>query len=1329
MQSQSSSVNLVRDASDSVVDRFALTPTQQGMLLGTLRHGKQLELHQVVVELEDGVDVLKMRDAWDYAVRRHAVLRSRLRWQQEPVPMHEVMAHVDLPFVIRSSPSLEAFLDEDRQQGLALDRAPAFRLTLLELPQSVSVLVFTHHHVMLDGRSQRLLLEDVLGWYDSNGAAALPPPTPFRRHSEALVRRDVASERAYFTALLQGVEVGSLPRSVSAADASGRGEAALTVSLPGVLPSEHAGPSLASFVQAAWAVLLGAYARSEDVVFGVTRSGRFLVEGAESMLGCLINTVPARVALSSSARALELAESIHAGSRAVRPYEHASLSEIQGWLQLEQPLFDTLIVFERFSLDDALRATSAAATQRRHRVVQQSSFPVVLAAYQREGSLDCFLEFDKERWDASSMQRMLARFGFVLEQMLRSPQSTVSALHLDLPGEMAQSAAWSKGPLVGRLNDDHCDDVLARRAGTQASAPAFVQADGRVHSLADVLGRRDVVRAHLDQLLGISPSVVAVCAQRSIDYLALQLAAFSRGDLFVPLDPEWPAPRQLSVVQVARPRALFVQGEAATPALTKPTGVGGDAWPTLVRIEDLGRLAPQVWSGAAREAPRPDAPAYSIFTSGSTGTPKGVLVSHRSMMAHAQGAQHLYELRPGDRLLQFASPAFDVAIEETMPTLLAGACLVERSESLAADLQAFMSDMTQRGVTVLNLPSGFFHLLMLHLQERGARLPSSLRLLIVGSEKPTLWSLRVMHQLHPGVRLINAYGPTEATISCTACDVSQWLADGSRGHDLPIGRPWGGSEVWLLDRHARPCPVDLPGEICIAGPQVALGYLNAPDVQAARFVPSPVDGQRMYRSGDLGRLRDDGQIEFLGRVDEQVKVRGVRVELGEVEQALRAVEGVSDAAVVVRHSGRGNEMVAYAVRRAGTAIGEAAVKSSLADALPSAFVPSEVRFIDDFPRHANGKLDRRALARMAQNMVVTQRALAMPKGDVEIFVLGVFAKLLERDDIDVNDSFFEIGGHSLLAVQLLGEINRITNPPIALTAIFSAPSVRALAEHLGQRESVRLPSVVPLNARAQELMKARRLGQVEAPGPAPVFFVCGVNLYAQLARAMNVDRPVFGVVLELEEQVASGQWTQLDTRQMARAYLEVLRHEWPKGPYILGGVSFGGILAYEMAQQLKQEGEATQLLVLLDSILPRAFRAIGFFARLRQNVRRVVEGATGLAPRELARENVRRLLTRMGLRARKRIAIDAVAARDRMYRYAAEQYDHIVQAYDGNALLVRARRSLDDERETIDWDQGWSGLLPHETPFFGVDGDHLGILADPGASEIARIIRQRLTAS
>ncbi len=1384
-------------------------------MMGARQRGPGYEVQQAVVHLDAQVDVLRLRQAWLSVVQRHEGLRLAIDldgrgpaanlspitsrgWQ----PTQTVLASPELPFSIRETDDLDAFLRDDRAAGLALDSGPLalpYRLTLIERSAKPAVLVFTHHHACLDGRSLRLVLEDVFLHYDGLPWSSAPV-TSFHDHCEAWHRRDRLGERQHFERVLEGFELTHFPAlesdnvaqrlaprasnhaevrrrlNVRIDSANGQGVERVAPSSRGVV----AIPSLGSVIQAAWALVLGTYTRSDDVIFGLTRSGRHLVAQAESMVGCLINTLPVRVKLGGTQSAAQLIEGIHAQGVATRPYEHAATSEIQGWLGTERALFNSLIVFERYSLDAELKRSHPSFAARRFELHEQSSFPLVLAAYQEGATLDLVMSFDRSQWSPESMDLVLQRVKVVIRKLLDQPDAAVSSIDTLMPGEHEALLAHACGPLhpvsLAREGQDAAATTTPAASATlaplataldavvraQPDAAAFVEADGRLTSYRRLAAERDgwsaVWQSHFNRdgtATPIEGHRLVMMLPRGRASVALQWSCITLGVVFTPIDAGWPLARQAQVARAANPHAIVGESQASAQALLEAMAI--EATPTS------SALVPVCWSLAEVERWVVDQPgtrtassaiaahdgaAYTIFTSGSTGAPKGVEVPRSALAAHARGAAHAFELTPEDRVLQFASPAFDVALEEIWPTLLAGASMVALSEATPSNLDHWLAEIKQQRISVLNIPSAFFHVLMQHLQANEDTLPSRVRLVIIGSEKPSPQSIATFFKRHAQVRLINAYGPTEATITCALCDLSEVHATqapltplGAWVGEAPVGGALGSSQVVVLDRRGHLCPAGAVGEIHVVGPQVATRYLGGTELDALRFSRSPFDpSQPMVATGDLGRWRSDGLIEFVGRADDQVKIRGIRVEPGEVEQVLLQHAGVGEAAVIVRTSARGNELVAFAVLTQNLASPVTAheLRAALADRLPTAFVPSEVIVLDALPMMRNGKVDRAALKLVTSTPAVSTapaRPRITPTGDLEIFVADIFGSLLDLREVDVDASFFDLGGHSLLAMRLLALLNRVAPEPITLATIFSRPSVRELAVVLASSGSVQLPNVIALNGSAR--MRART-----DDGQAAVYFICGVQLYADLAKALDGHVPAYGIFLDVEMQVVEGQALALDIPLLARAYVDVLRQQQPTGPYVLSGVSIGGLLAYEMAQVMRQQGDDVQLLVLLDTILPRAIRARGLAGLVRRGVRKGAESLTGHHPLEWLQRWLHRTKQRFGLAATDAEGLDAgrggelaaIAARtqrmqltrDRMFRLAAEKYDRMVKPYAGPVVVVRARETYESKYEATAWDLGWGQLIRHDAPVFGAEGDHIGILTGEGAVEIARIFCESL---
>ena len=1309
--------------------RVPLTSTQEAMLLNTLRHpGRGFEVQQIVIHLEPGIDVLRLRDAWEYVVQRHAVLRGRFLWETGTHPVLEVLHKVDLVFDIKTVNRLDEFLENDRAYDIHFGTAPAFRLTMVELPEEQAALIFTFHHAILDGRSQRIVTEEVFRRYDE-GAHYNPGPLPeFHRHCEALVVREIAPEKKYFTELLDGVDVCSLPRPIRYwAGSSLHDEVTASAIVPAdARPIPNNPASLASIVQAAWAVVLSTYCRTDDVVFGVTRNGRHQVEDAAGMVGCLINSVPTRVHIDSFASLSDLARQVHESGQAVRPYEQASLSEIQGWARLDRPAFDTMIVFERYTLNSAMRALGGKFAARTFAIFERSSFPIVLAAYQEGDRLNLNLEFDSTKWSSPYMQAILHRFVVALRCFLTDPTQQIGDLSLALPGEIDSIIAASMGALAPAGINMLAGEAVNLIAHQHPSNVAYEDASGRCYSFARIAERRDQIASTIRRLGVADGARVAFCANWSFDLVALQLAILEYGWTSVPLDPAWPNARLESALSAVQAQVLVhdIQASGRIALLKHDFAVSRDLRFLLLDEADTdATLSPAEGKLIALTADSGMDGAYIMFTSGSSGLPKGVLVSQQALAAHARGAIHAYSLSSSDRVLQFTSPAFDVALEEIMPTLMVGGAVVERTEEIASDIRAFLNFIEIRKVTILNLPSAFFHELVLFLIETAVVFPACVRLVVIGSEKPTLWSVQTFLDRLPRVQLINAYGATETTITSITCDISELNSRGAKLSDLPIGRPFGQSRIFVLDKALKPCPIGVFGEICISGPQLAIGYINAPDRAAKKFVLGPFDVGRMYRTGDMGRLTEDGLFEFHGRLDEQIKIRGVRVEPAEVERAIGSLAGINESVVITRDAGRGIELVAFVVAKtAEPPLDMQALKDALAAALPAAFIPSEIRLTDNLPRRSNGKIDRQALQQIAANPNGNRLTIEPPHGDLETWIFDIFSRLLAREDIDVNDRFFDVGGHSLLAVRLLAELNRVSKKPLPLAAVFSVTSVRALARLIEDNAGVDLPPVIALNMRASAQMHPKSTSAARREDSVPLFLVCGVHLYANLARALNQEMPVYGVYLPEEGDLVAGKGVEINVALMAAAYVSALKAFRPHGPYVIGGLSFGGMLAYDMAQQMSRAGDEVELVVLLDCILPRAFRTHSLILRAKLGLLKTVHKMSRILA---VLDRVLSLIAGVFSRHSNPSSFSVTdTLRERAFCFAAESYDHVIEPYSGRVMIFRSSRPPVSKGETIDWDLGWTGLVGHKTPVFGVEGDHLGILIDPGVSEIAKILIQ-----
>lgn len=781
---------------------------------------------------------------------------------------------------------------------------------------------------------------------------------------------------------------------------------------------------------------------------------------------------------------------------------------------------------------------------------------------------------------------------------------------------------------------------------------------------------------------------VALAVQRSVEMVVGLLAVLKAGAAYVPVDCQQPPARIYALLARSKPRLVLTHAAARN-------ALAADDTPRLCFDADASTQA-KPWPF---EAVGPNDLAYVIFTSGSTGEPKGVEIRHRSVVNHAVFMARHYLLGPGSRMLCSASIGFDVAAEQIYPALLSGAEVVVRPDDLLDTFQRFDRFVRQQALTALVLPTAFWHEWVRDLESRRLTVPPSLQVLSVGTEKAfgsalQSWRERGGH----GVRFLQGYGPTESTITCTMYLHDQPAAEPLDPlAPLPIGRPLPNTQIYLLDEALQPVPIGLPGELYVGGAGLARGYLDRPDLTAERFLPNPfatVQGERMYRSGDMARYQPDGQLVYIGRVDFQIKLRGVRMEPAEIEAVLRVHPLVQDCLVVVREDTQGlPQLVAYLLGNVD-AVDISTLQQRCSVQLPAAMQPAAYVVLQAFPLNGNGKVDRARLPPPAALALQADEPNALPLDAVENTLAELFAQVLGRPAVSRQSGFFDLGGNSLRAVRLLSCVEAQFSISLSLSDLLAHPTVAALARRIGQGCVAPVPTVIELKAGTG----------------TPVFLVAGCPVYQALAQAYRGPEPVYAVLLPVEDTLLREGTPLPSLRVLAGAYLDALRAHTPRGPYVLGGLSFGGVVAYEMAQRLRAEGEPVPLLFLIDSILPRARR------------RNVVAGI---------RSRVRQLLTRLAealgrpLDAETRQAAQMNARRQHEIRRVLAEHDPLLRPYAGPTVLYRALDTrLGRGRPGHGFRALVSQLVEREMP-----GDHLSMLGEVHAAHLAGDLAQRVQAT
>ena len=1013
-------VDEIEAACPDVEDVLPLTPLQQGLVFHAGYDDGAPDVYhvQIALDLDGEIDPGTLREAAGALLRRHPVLRGCVRHLVSGGPVQVVRAEVPVPWRYLDLSGLEpdqqaararAAVRDDLSRRFDLGEAPLLRLTLLRLGERRHTLALTNHHIVLDGWSMPLLLRELLAQHGPRGAAAPARPTgSWRAYLDWRAGQDRAAAEQAWREALRGLDAptrlaphGDAHASVQPTSRSVRLPESVTAALAGQARAH--GVTLNTVVQAAWGLLLSRLTGTEDIVFGTTVSGRPPeLPGTETMIGCFINTVPVRLRLRPDEPIGALLARLQDEQSRLAAHQHLGIAEIQRLTGVEGELFDTLTVFENYPLDpDALngggRADLRVAAVRTHNDVH---YPLALIATPGP-SLDLQFSYRPDLFAAADAERIVRRYVRLVQGIAEAgPDTRVDRIEALEPAETRLlTEEWNDTgrPAAPVAVADAVRDWAARVPGRTAvvgatGALTYGELDQRADRLARLLRAR-----------GVGPEdLVAVAVPRSAELMVALLAVLRAGAGYLPLDHRHPAERTAFLVQDAAPVLVLTSGD-------EPPGLPPADRLARLALDGPGRHGdPAVPSGALPPAPDGSL-AYVIYTSGSTGRPKAVAVSRASMNALVGWAVERFGGDGLERVLAATSLSFDVSVFELFAPLAAGGRL-----EIVRDLLE-LAERPWHGSLISGVPSALAGLLADPSPTFAAR-----RLVLAGEALPEPLVRRIRQSL-PGTEIVNLYGPTEATVYATdwPCADDEVLAP-------PIGRPLPHTRAYLLDHWLRPVPAGVPGELYLSGAGVARGYLNRPAPTADRFVADPygAPGSRMYRTGDLARWLPDGALDYLGRTDSQVKVRGHRIEPGEIEAAVAHHPDIAQAVVLARGTSAGTtRLIAYVVPARGAAPDLADLADRTASVLPGYMLPAAYVVLDRLPVTANGKLDRDALpeADPGESAPDTGRAPRTPR---EELLCELFARTLGVPRVGPDESFFALGGDSITSIQLVSRARR-----------------------------------------------------------------------------------------------------------------------------------------------------------------------------------------------------------------------------------------------------------------------------------------------------------------
>jgi amino acid adenylation domain-containing protein/non-ribosomal peptide synthase protein (TIGR01720 family) len=1058
----------------AVADMYPLTPLQKGLLFHALYEPDSAAyFEQLCVRLDGALDHGAFQEAWRKLIDRHAILRSAFvtRGQREPVQV--VFDRVPFDVSVEDwralddagqAARLDGFLDDDRRRGFAFNRPPLMRVTLIRLAAERWQLVWSHHHLLLDGWSLPILMAELFALYRSERDGTLPAlatPVPYGDYVAWLGRQDRTSAETFWRTELAGLEaptpLGIDERSkgdrAPAADIDQRVhrlDAALTAALGDL--ARRSRVTLASVVEAAWSIVLSRYAGTDDVTFGITLSSRPAdLPGAERMVGLFVNSLPLRIRIDAARPVTDLLRLVQDRQLGVQRFDHCSLTDIQSWSRVPrgEALFESLFAFENFPLGDKLGEAVPEIAIRDAFLIEKTHYPLTLIVVPGE-TLTFKVAVDRERIAEPAAAGIFDYLSHVLAAMAADPSQPVSAIGL-LPG--TKFAA----PVAEALL--HAPSLREAFAAVAARFPDRIAvADGDVRLTYAELAGRAAPLAHRLRAAGVVPGQpVGICLERSADLIAAMLAVVAAGGAYLPLDPAYPAERLAFLVRDSGARVVI---SAADLAGRLPAG------PVVIHVDDE---AGEMVTALPAPASDPDDIAYVIYTSGSTGTPKGVAVTNRNVLRLFSATDPWFRFDERDVWTLFHSFAFDFSVWEIWGALLHGGTLVVVPWLVSRDPDAFLGLLERERVTVLNqTPSAFAQLIAAD-AARPALADLALRTVVFGGEtlEPAMLAGWIERRGDRAPELINMYGITETTVHVTYRPIRR--ADIAAGSRSVIGRPIPDLTIEILDQHGHPVPQGAIGEICVGGAGVARGYLNRPDLTAERFVEVPADTGtiRLYRSGDLARRLADGDIEYCGRRDHQVKVRGFRIETGEIEAALARHPAIAQALVLAPQGPGGRRLVAWlAVRPAPATRPDADnLRDFLRDRLPVHMVPEAFVLMDAFPLTVNGKIDRTALPDPDDARAGSALAYAAPETETQRVLCEALGTALGVERVGIDDDYFTLGGDSIRSIRVVA-LAREKNVVATLPQLFTNPTVRRLSAAIDAEPQVAkasLPESAPFS--------------------------------------------------------------------------------------------------------------------------------------------------------------------------------------------------------------------------------------------------------------------------
>jgi len=1274
----------------------------------------------VALCLNGDLNVTALEHSINAIVTRHETLRTKFA-AVDGEPFQLVSADpVTVDFIdLTLLPGVDVHDESQRlmsaaaQQPFDLAREHPLRASLIKLAPDKHLLLLTMHHIVSDAWSVNILVHELSVFYEAFTTQSEPrlPELPIQYRDFAAWQHNwlrngfLRRQLDYWVSQLAGAPKLRLPidhvrptvRSHRGAHLSFKLGSELTQKLTELSKAE--GATVFMTLLAAFKVLLFRYTGECDIVVGAPIAGRNRVE-TEGLIGLFVNSLALRTDLSGNPTFRELLGRVKQVAFDAYAHQDVPFEKVVEELNPVRDVSQTPIFQVMFGLQNAPRSAPQLSNLAVTRVAvdtHTAKFDLTLLMTETADGLSGWFEYSADLFDALTVERLQLHFENLLTSVTLNPDGRIANLSFMTPQERQQILVdWNATETAfPRARCIH--ELFEEQASSNPNAIAVVSDDRGI--TYGELNRKANQFARYLRRLGVGPdAIVGLATERSIEMIVSLLGILKAGGAYMPLDSSYPPERLLFMIEQANVKLILAQKHSLE---SLPASSGA--------LISLDYDAPEINSQDDQNLSRvSDAEnlAYVMYTSGSTGQPKGVSVTHRNVVRLVKNTNYT-NFDAAAVFLQFAPVTFDAATFEIWGPLLNGAKLVVTVAGMES-LENFGQTIQHHGVTTLWLTAGLFHQMVDH----DLHNLQGVRELLAGGDVLSASHVRKVTRTLRNCRLINGYGPTENT-TFTCC---QTLTPFDTGRSVPIGRPISNTQVYVLSDEMEPVPAGVSGELFIGGDGLARGYLHDPSSTADKFLPNPfatTPGERLYRTGDLVKYRRDGSLEFLGRLDQQVKVRGYRVELGEIEFALAQHRDVRECVVTTEESPSGDKrLIGFVAPNAGTAPRPEELKNFLSEKLPEYLVPSFIGILDSLPLSANGKVDRQALPKI-ENLALRDEFVA-PRTPEEAGIANLWKSLLGLEKVGIRDNFFVLGGHSMLAVRLISEIKKAYDKKIPLSFLYQGATVEALAALVsGDNSYAHLT-----------------LSQIKPGSSWPPFFcVSGPEVnalgYATLAHHLGEEQPVYSLQGEFRREL-EGEYTPEEIESWAADYLKAVRELQPEGPYMFGGMCTGALIAFDMAAQLEAEGQETGLLVIFDTwdiLTMNGLWVVDYYLRHLRFLRRQSREQQIKAVTKKIRGFLRNIVTMVSPDSRTGESRDAQNPWKTGYK---PKVNFAPKRFSGDLTVYRIQKQpyYRIRDEALGWGKRVEGCVNVEY----IPGAHATILRDPNVQVIAQNLHQRIKA-